>query len=344
LGTGITYLSCAECNKSVRDGSKTCDCQSLETKPRWHAHLQLQDSTGQVTATIFDAMKDLAAMYRASDDELNADVEKPEYYHDHPERVEALMGFLAALPVTVLISFQDSQYNNSIELLVRMAEHTFHANPKLVRHPLKPILRTSVDLPTCPPCTVADTSFDAGSGLAVVPGGGADSFRVLVRVVDKPPTAERESEASPAVRVTRKVVCVFSPSQSTQPVNVTFSGPINVATKFLSPRKGEVIHALVSWRCGDALTLLSFCETPSDAAEYDAYQLLFQKEVDLHKGIDDAKLYQDEKHLTPVSKHRAVMSEAQRAATPEPWSKRMRKDLVFCASTAGKHSWFRTMV
>jgi hypothetical protein len=326
LGDGITYVACALCAKRARDGSKTCDCQSPETTLRWHASLRLQDNNCQVTASIVDAMKDLATMFRASDDELNDEVEKPDYYHDHPERVEALMGFLAARPVTVLLSFQDSEYNNSIELVVRMAEHTWNANPKLVRHPLKPILRTSVDLPGCPPCAVADTSFDAGSGLAVVPGGGADSFRVLVRVVDKPPTAERESEASPAVRVTRKVECVLAPSQNTQPVSVTFSGPINVATNFLPPRKGEVIHALVSWRCDDALTLLSFCDAPFDAAQYDAYQLLFRKEVDLHKGVDDAKLYKDEKDHTPNSKHKAVMWDAQQAATPEPWSKRMRND------------------
>eukprot|EP00973_Karenia_brevis_P030692 4231759-Karenia_brevis.AAC.1 len=253
-----------------------------------------------------------------------------DFYHDRPDRVEEMAAGIAAMPFTVLLSFQDNDFSNKIETHIRFAEPTFHAEPQLLRHPQKKVLRCITESPMCPPCALSDTSFEPGAGVALVPGGSAECFRALLEVADKPPAAEREKEDSPAVRVIRKVQCALRKAQDNTVYVVTQTGPINVVSRLLSPRRGERIHALVTWRSSGALTLLAYMPLPSEAAEVEAFAKFFSLEATLHKMLDTEEYEQATltmaMDMTPMRKTEEALTAASAIATPEPWGKRARME------------------
>ena len=175
-----------------------------------------------------------------------------------------------------------------------------------------------------PPCALADTSFDLGAGIAVVLGGSAASFRVLLDIADHPPKPERESDTSPAVRVTRKVLCALRRDDDKTVHNLTQLGPINIATRLLGPRKGERIHAIVSRRSADGLTLLGFTAAPTESQ---AYLEVFAAETKLHKqhrSDPTTATLTVTADQTPLKKQSAAIDASKVLATPEPWAKRAR--------------------
>ena len=175
---------------------------------------------------------------------------------------------------------------------------------------------------------MTSTSFDAGAGVTLVPGGSAECFRALLELADKPPTAERESDTSPAVRVTRKVFCALSPAESKETFVLTQSGPLNLVTRFLIPRKGEIIHAVVTWRKAGPLTLLCFASVSAEPDQTASHKDLFRLETALHSGFEqDSQAFTAgrQKDLTPLRRERESIDAASLLATPEPWSKRARR-------------------
>ena len=135
--------------------------------------------------------------------------------------------------------------------------------------------------------------------------------------------------------MTRKVTCVLAGKSASNgltsaastsvknSVSLTFTGPLKLATKFLSPRKGDIIHAVVAWRNKHGLALLNYWSLPDDAEEQKAFVSLFEEEVNLHKGSDEPVI-DCVKSLTPTSKLAKVGIEADKWASPEPWAKRQR--------------------
>jgi hypothetical protein len=333
VGEKITYLGCADCGKGVYE-TKSCQCATTETKIRFRTQLRLADDTYQLNAVVFDAMDSLVKLYADGD----ADKEKPSYYHEEPVHVEELSMAVEAMPCTVLLAFETNSYTTKIEVSVKAVERTFSAKQEEIRHPLKPILRcgqTTGRSFICPACAVADTSFEEGAGVTLVPGGTAQKFRALLTVLDKQATTERAEDAtraddaSAAVRCSRKVSCALKDEADTTTYIINSVGPINFATRLLTPRKGELLHAIVSWRSKTQLALLAFvsaADTEEDAA---AFRDFFATEVQLIKASLEEptkSVVEFEAGTTPSKKHKEAMDAARQLATPEPWAKRNRTE------------------
>ena len=109
------------------------------------AKLTLTDGDAQLEVKIFDEMSMLATMFADGEEEK----ERPEYYHERPENTEALFASIAASLMTVLVSFEDSSYSDSIEAQLRGCRATINKDKK-PDHPLKPFLRFDSESPRCP--------------------------------------------------------------------------------------------------------------------------------------------------------------------------------------------------
>ena len=196
------------------------------------------------------------------------------------------------------------------------------------RHPGKPILRLSERQGAtsfCPPCLIADTSFDEGAGVIIIPGGTSPKFRTLLQVVDKPPRVERGAgENSPMVRCERKVQCGVKSTDVDPSYNLVIEGPINVATQLLAPRKGDVIFAVVAWRTSKEITLLAFAPAPSDSETLTILKTFFKEETQHYKA-ESVDLGM-ETEVTPIRRKKAAEEASGKTATPEPWGKRKRTE------------------
>ena len=101
-------------------------------------------------------------------------------------------------------------------------------------------------------------------------------------------------------------------------------GPINVATQLLVPRKGDVISALVTWRSAKELTLLSYAPAMEKDAELDALKNFLLEDVNFYKG--GSKVISLAVDSTPTKRQLDATQASKKLATPEPWSKRNRKE------------------
>ena len=319
----ITYVSCAGCHKGALP-QKTCNCTTEATIIRFLGRLRLEDDGSEERATVFDAMKSLVHIYADGEEEK----QKPEFFHDQLDHVEDLRLSIEAMPFTLLVTFNDSEYREEIELNVNAIEKTFHVDPTLIRHPRKPILRCIDNLgekPFCPPCLVEDTAFEEGAGVTKVPGGVSEKFRTLVTIADRPTRVEKDNnDSSPVVRCTRRVQCCLSNKETDPFYTLAVEGPINVANRLLLPRKGEVISALVTWRSAKELTLLSYAPAMEKGAELDAFKKFFLEEVNFYKG--ESKSISLAIDSTPTKRQFEATKASKMLATPEPWSKRNRKE------------------
>ena len=321
-GAGLTYLSCEDCPKGLQDGSKTCGCKSSGTRPRWRCNLTLTDNTGQIQVTCFDAMEDVVKLFADDEEEKS----KPEYFHESEEHVKELMDFLGARPFTALLSFEEDKYHSSNTAMLRNLGPTYQKDSNQPRHPLKPILRCTGPWQTCPPCRVADTTFDEGSGVSIVPGGGVVSFRALLVVKDATGTTTRESDVSPIVTVTRRMQCALA-GDTASLLDVTVAGTLDHATKLQQPRKAETLLAIVSWRSEKEVSLLAWTEISKE--EQAAISDHFAKECDVHKTMFDetssTSLREEDLQGSPKSLRSTAMSRSGEFATPEAFSKRARR-------------------
>ena len=323
MSDSITYVSCAEC-RCRGFPQKTCSCATNETVVRFIGKLRLEDDGSEERATVFDEMESLVEIFADGDKEkLN-----PEYYHDQLTHVEDLRMAIEAVPFTLLVTFDDSDYSEEIELSVKAIEKTFHADPKLIRHPRKPILRCIDNRgvkPFCPPCLVADTEFEEGAGVIKIPGGVTQKFRALLIISDKPSRIAKENDdSSPVVRCSRKVQCCSSAKESDPFYTLAAEGEINFCSQLLVPRKGDVISAVVTWRTSKELTLLSYAAVTEQGADLQALENFFLEEVSFYKT--DSKYLSMTVGATPTKRQLEATRESMKMVTPEPWSKRNRTE------------------
>ena len=251
---------------------------------------------------------------------------KPEYFHENGDHVSEILEFLGARPFTALVSFEEDSYNARNTGMLRHLAPTYQGGNNAPRHPLKPILRCAGPWPSCPPCRVSDTTFDDGSGVCIVPGGGVVSFRALVVVKDTTGTTSRESEVSPVVKVTRKMQCLLG-GDAAKTLNVTVAGALEHATKLQQPRKNEVLLVIVSWRSETELSLLAWSEV--DKEEQASISAHFAKECDVHAAMFGASsttpLSEEDLQCSPKSLRSTAISRSSQLTTPETFSKRARR-------------------
>ena len=72
----------------------------------------MEDATCELKVTCFDATKSMVEIFADGDD----DKLLPEYYHENAANVEDLRISIEAIPFTVLLTFSDSDYSESIEI------------------------------------------------------------------------------------------------------------------------------------------------------------------------------------------------------------------------------------
>ena len=312
-------MACTACGKSAIE--KSCQCDTTDTMIRFRADLRMVDNTCQLNAVVFDALQSFVEIFADGDDEKRA----PEYYHEKPKHVEDLCMNIEAVPFTALLTLEENSYKGKMEVSVKALEQTFSGNGSPTRHPLKPILRSaqaSGRTSICPPCAVGDTSFDEGAGVTVVPGGAAQRFRALLTILDKQATTDRTDDASPAVRCSRKVCCSLRAEGDTATYTIFSIGPIGFATRLMSPKKGDSIHAIVSWRNNTDLTLRAFVPLEDNADDAVGFKAFFEKETQLNKDI--VSVLKISSQSSPTKRHKEAMDASQELATPEPWTKRNR--------------------
>ena len=338
----ITYMACSECHRGVRveeDGRTTrfCQCVQNETCARFRTQLRLMDETHVMKGTIFDAMNTVVAIY-ADGDETKM---HGSHYHGNTDNVQDLSMAVEAIPFTILAALEENTYTTGLELSIKAIEPSFHIQPERIRHPLKAVLRSEDKLHAfgktfgCPPCALADTKFEEGAGVVVVPGGTTQMFRALLIVTDKQGTTEptettaRTEEASPAVRCRRKVTCALQ--ETAEPVTHILQsvGSLSFATKLLQPRKGEILHAIVTWRSQAELTLIAFATAADKEADAQLFKQFFAKEVEIanmQETLSPVNIVRFGEEDTPCKKHKEAITAAEGLVTPEQWSKRMRAE------------------
>ena len=315
-GKSIVYKGCGTCKRSVQDGY-TCGCSQPKPTSLWKASLLLQDATAQVSATVFDALDSLVATFADGD----PDRHKPESYFENPDDVQELQLCIAAVPFTLLLSFDDSDYVAGTDLIVRSAAPTFQIG-KGVMHPLKPLLQFPTTSSCCPPCALADSAFNAGAGISIVNQVGVSSFRVMLELLDNPTGAKRTDDGS-TMRVTRRCVCALRSTTDDSTFQLVQNGPLELTSRLLTHKKNDYMHAVVAWRKRDALTLIS--AHPLVASHVDSFRKFFTKEAQLHRVqmaggkhvMDPASVAE----VTPLRIQGTAMQAAQECATPGRWGR-----------------------
>ena len=310
-GGEVAYAACGECKKALQqDGTKRCSCTSDERMTCWKATFSLMDDSGQLTAKCFDEVADIIPFH--SEDLEDAE---PGTYLNSMSKVDALMESIAAVPFTVLLSFEDSEYSERIEAQIRKITLT-----TAEMHPGKQLLRCKTDGQSCPPSALRDVAFRAGVGCGIIGSKAVQTFRSLLKIMDRPKGLERESENSPAVCCVRKVSCVLhaagGPIDAVE-YKLTQTGPIDVVSRLLIPQKGALIHALVGLRPDNVLILFAFYVVPTE--DVDGFQKLFETEAGLHKDQDGSTVLPQADVSTPVRTQHAAMDAAALLSTPKPF-------------------------
>ena len=320
-GNSITYAGCSECKKGYSQESQACTCSNSSQKIYWRAHLQLTDFTSSVTVTAFDAVESLAAVIPGD----GPSVTTADDFHTSEDKLDDLMTTIAAIPFTVILSFEDSDYAGGTEMILRLVTPTYDEK-KGVKHPLKPFLRCLDSSYSLPPCQLADTSFNAGAGLSIVPGGSVTCFRALLELMDKPGGLRRSAEET-TLRITRRCACALRHSDDGTVYTLVQNGPLEITSRMLTPKQGDYVHALVCWRDDKAITLVAALELPTASVTtfrkfFDAETKLFRSMLDndstyvLQSGIDD----------TPLRISSAARDSAKSMATSQPWGERSAFD------------------
>ena len=315
-GGEVAYAACGECKKALlQDGTPRCSCSTDERITCWKATFSLMDDSGQLTAKCFEEIADLIPFH--SEDHEDAD---PGTYLNSVTKVDALMESIAAVPFTVLLSFEDSEYSERIEAQIRRITPT-----TAEMHPGKQLLRCKTDGLSCPPSALRDVTFRAGVGCGIIASKAVQTFRSLLKIMDKPKGLERENENSPAVCCARKVSCVLHVAGDAVEYKLTQTGPIDVVSRLLIPQKGALIHALVGLRPDNVLILFAFYVVPTE--DVDGFQKLFETEAGLHKDQDGTTVLPQADVSTPVRTQHAAMNAAALLSTPKPFGKRPRVEV-----------------
>lgn len=150
-----------------------------------------------------------------------------------------------------------------------------------------------------------------------------------MNVIDNHSVTLREEYGSPAVCVSRKVRCALAGEGETAHYTVYCIGAIDFATRLHSPKKGERVHAIVSWRADDELAITAFVPVDNKTNMDKLIVNFFAQEVRIHKEMHSGVeyIFQFEADLTPLRKHKETLEAARILASPELWSKIFRKEI-----------------
>ena len=136
---GLAYIGCSACKKGRLDGQATCRCNK-DARAYWKANVLLTDNTAQVPATMFDVTADLEPFA-----DLQGGSFDPSRFAEDKDAADNLMLTIAAIPFTMLIEFQDSEFVGGLALVVRKLAPTFLGQAgspaEGVDHPCKAIPR-----------------------------------------------------------------------------------------------------------------------------------------------------------------------------------------------------------
>ena len=275
----IIYYGCSLCKKAWHEAGENlnCKCTGATRVPYWKAVATLMDSSGQATATFFDAMRSIVEVCADNEPERM----EPEYFADD-DNLAALLPRVGAIPFTIVFSFDDSAYDTRPQLIARLVAPTFDERLG-VRHPLDKMVQFDTPSFPCPPCDLTEVEFKQSIGRTLVPGGATPHFRTLLEVMDAPSGA-RAGEGA-ALRVTRRCACALRGFEATQTYNLVQNGPLEITSLLLQVRKSDYIHAIVSFRTSDELTLIAFWPVPTNSVT--KFRQLFEKECGLHKEMAD---------------------------------------------------------
>ena len=309
----VTYHGCSVCKKGDGEtGTRQCDCKDAQLVPLLKTRLTLMDSFAQVTATCFDAFQNVIEWYAAGDPGKQGLA-----YYEEEDNVEVLRAEIAAVPFTVLLSFEDSDYIDGIELVVRLITPTFDAAAG-VHHPMCPVVWVRTSSMGCPPCALQTTSFRPGLGMSMIPGGATSMFRVLLEILDGP-SAPRRGESAGSLKVSRRCVCALRTDEATAGFELVQHGPAELVFRFLALPKNTYIHAHVSWRAPDSLCLSAFWSLPAEMVA--KFRVVFRKEVQLFVAAAT-----DDKAVLTVDPNETPLRIAGRAST-------------LSATSTGRQSW-----
>jgi len=309
----ITYYGCSTCKKSwTEDFGQACQCSGGTRAVFWKAVATLVDSTAQVQATLFDA---IAGIIGAVVDDDDMERSEPSFY-DEPAHIDALLSRVGAIPFTCVFSFEDNDYDTHPQLIARLVKPTFDEKHG-VKHPLDKMVHFASTSYPCPPCALTSTKFEPSIGLTEVPGGATSSFRALLEIMDSASGA-RQGEGGTALRVTRRCVCALRSVESAQTYQLVQNGPLEITTLLLQVRKSDYIHAIVTWRAQEELTLIAFW--PLDSKCVTKFRQFFIKECELHGAMalgSELKLSHS-KAETPL-RIAANASAAAASTQAQPW-------------------------
>ena len=312
LGGKITYWACSQCKKSwPGEEPQRCACTGASRVLLWKADVTLFDNTAQVKATFFDALASVVEEFADGD---SSKTEKS--YFEDEEQLDSLLPKVAAIPFTIIFSFEDNDFDVRPQLIARLVAPTFNAKHGVL-HPLAKMVRFETKSSQCPPCKLEGAKFDPGCGLICLHGSSTCSIRVLLEVLDAPSGARRGDGA--ALRVTRRCACALRGSESTQTYTLVQHGPLEITTLLFQVRKCEFIHAIVTWRTADELTLIAFYPLCTDAVT--KFRQFFKAEVSIHIAMmtdDDVKLERSDAE-TPL-RIAATASTAAASARKHDWA------------------------
>ena len=255
----------------------------------------------------------------------------PDNYVDEAARQELLLS-IAAVPFTVRLGFENDAYGERTRPIVRLISPTFDGKQGM-KHPLQSVLTFPSDCAGIPPCRLNETVFNEGIGMALLHDSVVDNFRVFVKITDNARGMKRPAPGSDLLKVTRRAVCMLQDSEAVSPVPIIQNAELEEASRFLQVPQDGHVHAIVSRRDLDALTLVSFWMIPN--AEVAQFLAFFRREVDIFDKTQGA----GGKHEAPAFESplriAKAASEMSSGSAKLAWSEREKLDLADFGASGG---------
>ena len=307
------YMACAKCFKAWADVEwPPCYCWSAHCpaearKPRWRAKLILRDGTASLKATCFDAFQsvvDVAAV------ESGTDFATAEQWGDEAV-VAKCMSYVGAVPLTVRLSVDADPWSERMQATVHLVQKTYEPGSDQtqisVSHPMKNSVRLASTEGSCPPCELADSSYDEALGLTVIDGVALQCFRGLVKVCDPPPESESDE-------VSRDICCAFDASKKFEMLARDDDGQMRLR----AIDQDAYVHAVLSWESEGKLSAAAFIVI---AGRAEGFKQFFKREVELQKAaVAEGPSFVSAIDSTP----RGIVSAAEQAnfTSPPDWKER----------------------
>ena len=225
---------------------------------------------------------------------------------------------LMGVPFTVLMTFEDNEYLDSITLVVRKICLTFDTATRMIYHPFNTLPRFESESDSWPPTPLAQTSFAAGAGISLVATGGVQGFRALVQFIDKPNGLKRTADSA-TLKISRTCVCSLKDTDDKTTFKLVQNGPLEITSRLLAIKKDDFAHVVLAWRNAAHLTLIA--AYPLEASDVPGFKKFFQRELHLHSEMFSAgsghvlpSSSDNGDPMTPMTVRQAAQSAAEKNA------------------------------